>query len=79
MARSGSGSTRTLAATLTDDDPRRGLPGQKVTFSFGGRSVTATTDRNGRAVATVPAGSVVDVVFAGRTGFLSAAKVRATA
>jgi hypothetical protein len=80
VSRSGSGGTRTLAATLTDDDdPRRRLVGQKVTFFFGGRSASATTDRSGRAVATVPAGSTVDVVFAGRTGFLSSAKVRTTA
>ena len=79
VKRSGSGSTRTLTATLTDDDaPRRRLAGQRVVFSFDGRTVGATTDRNGRAVATVPAGSVVDVAFAGRGGFLSAARTRTT-
>lgn len=77
---SGSGASRTLTATLTDDDsPRRALARQRVVFTFGGRSVAATTDGAGRAVAQVPAGSTVDVSFAGRSGFLSPAKVRTTA
>ena len=80
LKRSGTGSTRTVTATLTDDDaPKRALSGQRVTFTFGGRSIVATTDRAGRATARVPARSVVDVSFAGRTGFLSAAKARTTA
>jgi hypothetical protein len=58
VIRPGSGSTRTVTATL---------------------NVAATTDRNGRAVATVPTGVVVDVVFAGRSGFLSASTARTTA
>ena len=74
----GSGASRTLTATLTDDDAPRGpLAGQRVVFTFDGRSVAATTNRAGRAVATVPTGSAVEVVFAGRSGFLTAAKVRA--
>jgi hypothetical protein len=77
---SGSGANRTLTATLTDDDvPRRPLAGQRVVFTFGGRSIAATTDGAGRARAQVPAGSTVDVSFAGRSGFLSPAKVRTTA
>lgn len=76
----GSGTSRVVTATLTDDDnPRRGLTGQRVTFRFGGRTLTGTTDRSGRATATVPAGSVVEIAFAGRRGFLTAAKVRTTA
>jgi hypothetical protein len=76
----GSGASRTVTATLTDDDaPRRMLGGQEVTFAFGARTVTATTDDFGRATTTVPAGSTVDVAFAGRSGFLSSSKARATA
>lgn len=77
---SGAGATRAVTATLTDDDDRRRpLAGQRVVFSFDGRSVAATTDRAGRAVAQVPRGSSVTVSFAGRSGFLTAAKARTTA
>jgi hypothetical protein len=77
---SGTGSTRTVTATLTDDDrPGRALPGQRVVLSFGGRSVAVTTDSAGRAVTQVPAGSAVEAVFAGRSGFLTEAKARAQA
>lgn len=73
----GSGATRAATATLTDDDARRRpLSGQRVVFAFGGRTVAASTDRAGRAVVQVPAGSSVSVSYAGRSGFLSAAKAR---
>lgn len=73
----GTGSARTVTATLTDDDARpRGLSGQRVTFTFGGRTVAATTDRAGRASASVPVGSTVEVAFAGRRGFLAPARTR---
>lgn len=76
----GAGAARTVTATLTDDDePRRGLAGQRVVFTFGGRSVAATTDSAGRASTQVPAGTVVDAAFAGRTGFLTEARARARA
>ena len=77
---SGSGTTRTVVATLTDDDaPRRALAGQRVVLSFGGRSVAVTTDSRGRAAVEVPAGSSVDASYAGRPGHLSAAKARVVA
>ena len=77
---SGTGAARTVTAVLTDDDsPRRALARQRLVFSFGGRSVPATTDSSGRASVRVPAGSTVDVAYAGRSGFLSAARVRSAA
>jgi hypothetical protein len=75
---SGSGSTRTLTATLTDDDGRA-LTAQRVVFTFSDRSVATTTDSRGRAAVSVPPGTVVDVAFAGRAGRLSPAKARGTA
>lgn len=77
---SGTGSVRAVTALLTDDDsPRRALARQRLVFSFGGRSVAVTTDRSGRASVRVPAGSTVEVAYAGRSGFLGAAKVRTAA
>jgi hypothetical protein len=75
---SGSGSTRTLTATLTDDDGRA-LTAQRVVFTFSGRSVATTTDSRGRSTVSVPPGTVADVAFGGRAGHLSAAKARGTA
>lgn len=76
----GSGPTRTVTATLTDDDrPRRALAGQRLVFRFADSSVSAVTDSTGRASARVPAGSVVEVAYAGRRGFLTAATARTTA
>lgn len=75
---SGSGANRTVTAVLADDDGRA-LAGQRLAFAFAGRTVAATTDRAGRASVQVPAGTTVDVAFAGRRGFLSSAKARTTA
>lgn len=80
LGSSGAGASRTVTATLTDDDePRRTLAGQRVVFTFAGRSVAVTTDSAGRATTRVPAGTVVDAAFAGRSGFLTAATARARA
>lgn len=69
-----------VTATLTDDDdPRRALANQQLTFTFAGRTVPAVTDRAGRAVVEVPPGTQVEVAFPGRSGFLSAARARVTA
>lgn len=78
MVRStGSGPTRTLTATLSDDDtPRRALTGQRLVFSFANRTVAATTDRTGRASVQVPADTFVDVTYAGRSGFLTPSSFR---
>ena len=78
VASSGAGADRTVTAVLVDDD-RRPLVGQRLVFTVAGRTVSATTDRAGRASVQAPAGSAVDVAFAGRRGFLSSARARTTA
>ncbi len=68
----------TVTGTLTDDDGRA-VSGQRLVFAFGGRSVAATTDSRGRAAVSVPAGTVVEVSYAGRRGHLAPVKARVTA
>lgn len=76
----GTGTARTVTAALTDDDrPRRALAGQRVVFSFAGRTVAVTTDAAGLASTRVPSGTAVEATYAGRSGFLTAAKARARA
>lgn len=77
---SGTGATRTVTATLTDDDaPGTPLAGQPVVLTVDGRSVTATTDSRGRTTVSAPADATVHASYAGRTGYTSAAKARTTA
>lgn len=68
----------TVTATLTDDDGRT-LSGQRLAFAFGGRTVSATTDGRGRAAVSVPAGTAVEVSYAGRSGYLAPVRARVTA
>ena len=70
-ASSSTGSSRTFTITLTDDDPvRNPLAGAKVTLKFNGRTVTLTTDRNGRAKLSMRNGQRVDIRYDGRPGFV---------
>lgn len=80
LGATGPGAARTVTATLTDDDePRRGLAGQRVVFAFAGRTIAVTTDSAGRASTRAPAGTAVEATFTGRRGFLTAAKAGARA
>lgn len=68
----------TVTGTLVDDDGRA-LSGQRLVFDFDGRTVAATTDSRGRAALAVPAGTAVEVSYAGRRGHLAPVKARVTA
>ena len=75
----GSGSTRTFTMTLTDDDAtRHPYGGAKLSVAHSGKSVTVTTDRNGRATLTLRAGTHVDIRYAGKGGYVAAGTARTT-
>jgi hypothetical protein len=74
---SGSGTMRSFVMTLTDDDAtRHPYAGAKLTVGYGGRSVTVTTDRNGRATLQLRSGTHVDIRYGGKPGYVAVATAR---
>lgn len=74
---SGTGSTRAFTITLTDDDAtRHPYGGAKLTVGYSGKSVTVTTDRNGRATLQLRAGTHVDIRYAGKPGYVAVGTAR---
>ncbi len=78
---SGTGSTRLISVTLTDDDAptRHPYAGAPVTFAYSGKSVVAKTDSKGRAAVRVKRGTKIDMTYPGRAGFITSAKRQTTA
>lgn len=72
---SGTGDTRQVTVTLTDDDSptRHPYAGTTVTFAYSGQKVTATTDKAGQAIIRVKTGTKMDMTYAGKPGYITSA------
>ncbi|MEO6205088.1 MAG: hypothetical protein ABIO67_06880 [Mycobacteriales bacterium] len=72
---SGTGTTRQVTVTLTDDDSptRHPYAGTTVTFAYSGKKVTATTDKAGQAIIRVKTGTKMDMTYAGKPGYITSA------
>ncbi len=77
----GTGSSRLVSVTLTDDDAptRHPYAGAAVTFAYSGKSVVTRTDSKGRASVRVKTGTKLDMTYAGRAGYITSAKRQTTA
>ncbi len=70
----GTGGTRQVTVTLTDDDTtRHPYAGATVTFAYSGKKLTATTDKAGQAIVRVKTGTKMDMTYAGKPGYITSA------